>query len=367
MIYKLVISDRDFNVLDEFQDRANNISFDYSRIGGCGGMNFRIPSRYCRNILISTGFNVKLYRRNPSTNDYDLWYQGKIESTLPDIRGESENLSVSAMGYQAELRDIHIDASYTSTEISVIVKSLLDNYILPNTNITYDAGDITATSFTPDSIIFNGNAQDAIRTLADVTGTREWGVDRNRKLFFKSRSSTVGFYYPLSGKIINFSGDDSSKDIVNRVVFIGGGDPPFTATYNDTISQLKWKRRDRVIQNSAVTTSAVATQFADSIFDEFSEIVRKANIDLLEERQIESTIPIPLFRMIPELTRYGEMKYGEFLYSGYIDYQVNRVMYTIDDSGSLRMGIQLGQLRPNISESISQLAYQLDQMRQQNL
>ena len=367
MFYKLVVSDRDFNVLDEFQDRANNISWDYNRIGGCGGLNFSIPSRYCRNILISTGFNVKLYRRNPTTRAFDLWYQGRVENTLPEIRGEDETLFVPVMGYQSELRDIHIDATYTSTEISVIVKSLLDNYIVPNTNITYSAGDITATSFTPNSIIFNGNAQDAMRTLSDITGAREWGVDKDRKFFFKARSSTVGFTYPLSGKILNFSGDDSSKDIVNRVVFIGGGNPPFTATYEDMVSQLKWKRRDKVIQNSAITTTAVASQFADSIFTEFKDVVRRARIDLLDERQVEATIPIPLLRMVPKLTRYGEMRYGEFLYSGYIDYQINRVQYTIDQSGNLKLSIQLGQLRPSIAEDIGQLEYSIDQIRQQNL
>lgn len=367
MQYKIVISDRSFNVLDEIQDLASDISWGYGRIGGCAEFGFTIPSRFCRNLLIAPGYNVKIYRRNPSTLNYDLWYQGRIESSQPTIIGEVETLEVGGLGYQSELQDIYIDADYSSTEVSVIVKSLLDNYITPNTNITYDAGDIETTSFTPDSISFNGNASDAMRTLAEIVGSREWGVDSSRKFFFKARSASVGFRYPFGGKILRYQGDDSTRDIVNHVIIIGGGDPPFSATYDDAISQLKWGRRDKAYINSAITTTQVATQIASSFFTEFGDVVRRARVDILDEVQIESTIPIPLITFIPKLYRYGELKYGDFLYSGAINYQVNRVQYSLNNEGTLKLSIQAGQLRPSVAEDIGQLEFQIDQLRQQNI
>jgi hypothetical protein len=367
VFYKILISDRSFNAVAEIQHTPANINWDYNRIGGCGEVSFIVPKKFCRNVALSPSFNIQISRLNPSTKAFDLWYQGRIESVLPNVRGEDETLQIKGMGYQSQLQDVDVDKDYTSTEISVIVKDILDTFITPDTDITYDAGDIEATSFTPDSIAFNTNSQDAMRTLADITGTREWGVDADRKFFFKARSSSVGFRYPMGGKILNFAGDDSTRETVNRAIVIGGGDPPFTATYNDETSQLKWGIRAKRVQNSSITTSAVASQFADSLFAEFNDVVRRARVDLLDEVQIEATLPIPLFRMLPALVRYNERRYGEFLYSGYIDYQVNRVNYNIDDSGNLIVSIQMGQLRPSIAEDISRLEYKLGQLTQQNL
>lgn len=369
MIHKVVISDRSFTVLDEVQDIAGPISWEYNRLGGCGGFNFQVPIKFCRELTLGLNFNVKVYRRNPSTQDYDLWYQGRIENKVHDVKGEDEVINISGMGYQSALKDVYIDADFSSQEVSVIVKNLLDNYIVPNTDITYDAGDIEATTFTPGTLQFNTDALSAMQTLADLVGTREWGVDRNRKFFFKARSSSVGFRYPLFKNILNFSLDNTSKEIANRIIVIGGetGGSPFTATYNDLTSQLKWKRRDKVIQNSSITTSQVAEQFANAQFSEFNDVSRRCRLELLEERLIENTLPIGLFQIIPDLISYGQMKYGTFLYSGLFNLQVNRVSYRMDDVGNLKISMELGQLRPSIAEDISQLEYEIDQLASQGV
>jgi hypothetical protein len=105
-----------------------------------------------------------------------------------------------------------------------------------------------------------------MQTLADVVGSREWGVDKDRKFFFKARSTDVGFRFPLDDKILSFSNNTSSVDIINRVI-VNGGDVSGSA-YREVIdypaSQHKWGRRDKVLSNSALVTSQVANQFADA-------------------------------------------------------------------------------------------------------
>lgn len=369
MIYKILISDREFNPRAEIQDIVTNLSWEYNRIGGCGACSFDIPDRYAEDTVLGMGFNVKISRKNPTTGVYDLWYQGRIENKNYTVNGQSEDITVQVAGYQSALADVYVDANYSSQEVSVVVKSILDNYITPNTDITYSAGDITATSFTPDTLSFNSNGLECMTTLGSIVGSREWGVDKDRNFFFKARSADVGQRYWLGDKILKFTADISSRDIVNRVIVTGGlsGGSPYTATFNDTVSQLKWKRKDKVFQNSAITTSSVASQFADSIFAEFSEIVRRAKVDILDEVLIENTIPIPLLRIIPRLVKYGQKKYGGFLYSGHVDYQVNRVQYKIDQKGNLTISMSIGQLRPTVAENISQLSYQIDQLRQQGV
>lgn len=364
MDYKIVISDRAFNVIKEIQDIASNISWGYNRVGGCASFAFEVPIRYCEETFLGGNFNVKIYIKNYSTGDFDLWYQGRIEDKGHNVKGIHERITISGNGYQSQLKDIYVDRDYTANEASVIVKSILDNDITPNTDITYDAGDIAATSFTFDSLEVNKDALDAMETIANVVGSREWGVDKDRKFFFKARSSSVGFRFPLDDKVLSWNNNTSSNEIVNRVIIIGGdvAGSTFTRTVNDLDSQRKWKRRDKVIQNSSIVSNTVADQFADAIFAESNGISRRAKLQLLDGQLIETTIPIPLVQVVAKSVTLGTKKYGEFLYSGRISYQVNRVDYRIDDLGNMVISLGLGRLRPNIAEDLNQLEYRIDQL-----
>lgn len=364
-VIRVELRDRSFNLLDILDREIMGLSWAYSRIGGCGEFSFELPRRFCNEKHISGDFNVRIYKRTgPET--YALWYQGLVEDKVPSIKGDKETIAVRGHGYQAQLSRIYVDQDYTSQEVSVIVKSILDNYITPNTNITYSASDIEATGFTPDSLKFNTDALRALQTCADIVGSREWGVDKDRKFFFKARSSTVGFRYPLGAKITDFDEDQSFKDIINRVIIQGGeiAGSPYTKTYNDTASQLKYNIRTKVIQNSSITTDNVSQQYANSIFAEFNDVVRRVSFTLVgNEDRIETTIPIPLLVLLGGGVTYGKQRYGTFLYSGLIERQINKILYSTDNNGNLKTKIDAGYLRPNIAEELAQLDYQLEQAR----
>lgn len=364
MDYKIVVSDRAFNVIDEIQDIASNISWDYNRIGGCGGFSFDVPVRFCEETFLGGNFNVKIYVKDQSDGTFDLWYQGRIEDKGHNVRGINEKISIRGNGYQSQLKDIYVDRDYTAQEASVIVKNILDNDITANTDIAYAAGDITATSFTFDSLEVNKDALDAFQTIANVVGAREWGVDKDRKFFFKARSSSVGFRFPLDGKVITWDNNTSSTGIINRVVIIGGdvAGSPFTRVANDTASQRKWGRRDKVMQNSSIVSNSVADQFADAIFTESKDISRRARLELVDEQLIETAIPVPLAQVVAKAITLGTRKLGTFLLNGRISYQVNRVNYKIDNLGNMVIGLELGKLRPNVAEDLSQLEFRIDQL-----
>lgn len=369
MITRIELRDKTFTILEVMDKEFMGLSWEYSRIGGCGSFSFDLPREFCNERFISGDFNVRIYARNEVTKDYDLVYQGLVEDKNPNVKGMEETIQVSGQGYQAQLSRMYIaDKTYTSTEVSLIVKDILDTYVCPYTDITYDAGDIVATGFTPSSIKFNTDAKSAMQTLADIVGTREWGVDHERKFYFKERSSTVGQRYALGGFVSGFTSDDSFKDIINRVIIQGGniGDPPvpYTNTYNNTTSQTKYGRRDQVVSNSSVTEDDVAEQLADSILTEKGDVVRRARLQLVDyDTLIEATIPIPLVSIISRGVFYGEKNYGTFLYAGQIAYQVNKIKYKINDVGILTTDIDMGAARPNLSETIAQLEYELEQLR----
>ena len=362
--YRIVIKDIDGNVRAFVEKEAMDISWQYNRIGGCGAFNFTLPRRFDDQGDLGGDYEILIYRRS-SVGAHTLWYSGFLEDRMPSLT-EPEKIAVKGYGYSAQLSRIIVDATYSSKEISVIVKDILDNYVVPNTDITYDAADIEATTFTADTLTFNTTAQNALKTLAEIAGTREWGVDENKKFFFKARSSTVNFYYFAGHKVTSFSNIDSFREIINRIYIEGGevGGTKYERTINDTDSQAKYGLREQIYQNAAITTGSVADQFGGAILAEKGDLARRGKLTVVDDLiQNESTIPLGTLIFRTTGVRYGEKKYGTFLYSGEVKYQINKINYHIEDNKTLVKTLDLGQLRPSISEEIEQLAFELEQLR----
>lgn len=369
--FRIEIRDRSFNVLEILDSQVAEVVFDYGRVGGCGEFSFRLPRKYCDEKYISGGFNIRIYIWNEATAVFDLWYQGRVGEKIPAIEGQNEYIDVVGHGYQSQLAQIQFQDSYTSMEASAIVKDILDNYIVGVKDITYSAPDIENTGYVIDQIDFNTDVQSALQTIADIVGAREWGVDMNRKLFFKARSTTPGLYFTLGGRVRNFVENQDFEAIVNHV-FIQGGDvagTPYQIEYDDLPSQAKYGRQDKVIQNSSITTEAVASQLAQSTFNDYNDVIRKANCEIVGVKQrIEASLPIPLFVLIADSAiPYGVQTYGTFLYSGLINRQVNRIQYTIDRNKSFKTSLDLGFLLPDDADYISRLQYSVEQLRTANL
>ena len=368
MIYRIELRDRDGNFVNVLDNRAQNLKWGYNRVGGCASFRFKVSRKYCTELDLGANFNMRLYRRNPTTKDYDLKYQGRIENVTNKVSGNSEYITVDGFGYQSELKDIVINENYSSTEISVIVKDVLDNYIVPNTNITYDSADIVATGFTPDDLEFSYvTALEVMKKLADITGSREWGVDKDKKFFFKEKTSDIGIFYHLTGgKILDFNLDGSSREIINKVIVIGGdvAGSKFVYTKNYTQNQNKYKRRDRVIQNSAVVSNSVAEQLADAEQAKGDGVVDRGRFRLKDEVFLEDTIPIPRIKIETREILWDEKNWDEFLWAGQDAFEISKINYKIDTNGTLVINIDIGEPIPQITEDVRQLQFNIDQVVQ---
>ena len=152
MKFRVELRDRSFNLKEILDDEAVDVSWSYSRIGGCGDFSMKLPRKRFEERTLTGESNVRIYFRNPDTNVFDLWYQGLITNKIPNINGNSEHIDVSGHGYQVQMGRIYLNnVTYTSQEASVIIKAILDTYVTPNTNISYSVSDLEATSFTFDS------------------------------------------------------------------------------------------------------------------------------------------------------------------------------------------------------------------------
>lgn len=363
---RLELRDKSFTVLEILDREYLDLSWSYSRIGGCGEFSFGLPRELFEEGSISGDFNVRIYSQNQDTRGLDLWYQGLVEDKVPSVRGNSEKIEISGHGYSVQLPRIYIDQTFSNTEISLIVASIIGTDVSANTDIIFDASLIATTSFTPDELDFNDDAQSAIQKCADIVGGIEWGVDRDRKFFFKAKDTEVGLRLPFGKDITKFTEDIDFRSIVNRAVVQGAqvGGTYYQSTYNEDNSQLKYNLRTSVLSNSSILTDAVASQYATAYFADYAKPQRRANCDLIGfEGLVEATVPLSLVNFIVKNITYGTRKYGTFLYSGIIDRQINRISYSVKSRNSLSVSIDFGLSRPNISEQFNRIEYNLDQQR----
>lgn len=368
MRFRIELRDQNFNMKETLDGEAVDLNWAYSATGGCGAFSFMLPRNRFGERALTGESNVRIYYRDKDEQSHTLWFQGLIENKQPSFEGNSERIPVSGHGYIIQLSRIYLkNITFSSQEASAIITSLLDTYITPNTDVTYDAGDIEVTSFIFDSIQFNDTVLDAIEKIARTVGAVEWGVDRNRKFFFKARSTDIGFRFVGGKNLTNFVDNQDFSQIVNQVYVQGaqvGGTYHQFGPYEDASSKIKYNLREAIIQNSSIKTEAVASQFGTAYLDEHKEVVRRASGDLVDYcALLEATTPITLFAEISRKFKYGQKKYGLILYQGIVSRQVNRINYKVSNNGGLSMSVELGRLRPKTSEVISQLEYQIEQQR----
>lgn len=368
---RLELRDRNFVLKDILDDEFLNLNWSYSRVGGCGEFSFELPRKRFEEKALSGEFNIRILFKNPDTGEYELWYQGLIESKAPRFRGHSETIPVSGHGYQAQLSRVYLNnLTFTNTEVSAIVAAIVGTYVNGVTDVNYDATLISTTSFTPSSITFNETALSAITKLADLVGEREWGVDKNRDFFFYKRSSSINpnFRFFQGYNMTNFEDNQDFSKIANQIYVQGaqvGGTYHFFGPYNDLSSQAKYGARTHIISNSSVTSSDVGSQFATAYLSEYAEVSRRATCELVNfNAMIESTLPIDLAAEISKKTKYGEKRYGQFLYSGIVSRIINRINYSITQNNSMVISLNLDKPRSSLSESVSQIEYELEQNRQ---
>jgi hypothetical protein len=364
MDFRIELRDRDFVLQDVIENEAMNIRWSYSRIGGCGDFSFSVPRDFDEQGNIGGFFDVRIYKR-ANKGTYTLLYAGEIEDRIPN-KSDPDFIEVKGFGYVGQLSSVVVNTAFYNAEISTIVTAVLDNFIVPNTDITYSAADIGTTGFTADIFEFNTTADKVMQTLAETTGSREWGVDKNKNFFFKKRSEEMTHYYFIGNKIKSYQSIDSFRNIVNRIYIEGGevGGTIFTYTINNVDSQNKFGLREDIIQNASIVSATVALQYGNAILVERSDVARRARLEIFnDETQLEATIPLGLIVPKTAGVRYGEKEYGTFLYSGDVSYQISKIDYQLDNNQNISTTIDLGQVRPQLTEEIEQITYKLEQLR----
>jgi len=263
------------------EGRVTRIKFTLAETG-CGS--FRIdlavdPLSLPFTVEYNQGIEICLY------HDITPWYAGYI--TQMPVKGTTRRpWTIGGSGYFNQLEDCLIKKNYTNTEISDIVRDLVDTTIEEKTDIMFADHKVIKTSYKVKDIRFKyPSAKKAINQLAELAQDFIFGVDHERELFFRGRSSEVNAAAILFvGKNIqNFPIDETTDDLANRIIVRAGkiADTPKTpirAIVDDGTSQLQYGLREKVMTADFIRDDDDAKKWGRFHLNDLKSPKKKAKI-----------------------------------------------------------------------------------------
>jgi hypothetical protein len=388
----------DYNV--ELRDRAgylkgyltpfiqDNLSWKWNHIGGCGQCKIKIGKKY-REINFSAGDDIQIRIKSGATSK--LVYRGWISNVTPALKID-ENISIDCRGYFDRLKNIIIQnggdkKTYSSVSVSDLVTAIIDTYITPNTPIT--KGTIDPSCFAIDTIEFKCDVAEALKTLAELEGRIEYGVDENLQFFWRAESTALRKKYLVGEKVEDFERKIDWSQLVNKIYFEGGtvNDAKYLKTVDASDSQTMYFLSEDIVSNSSIVSSSVADQYLSSLLREKSspKLILRFKIPNTDLR-LEDTLPMGEIAVYdPEYddTTYiwgktasggsnliwGKRASGgsNKIWGGLYQEQVESISYTLSsESGKFDLDITLGGSILETSAKIKQIEYLLSMVRQRS-
>jgi hypothetical protein len=230
-----------------------------------------------------------------------LAYRGFIANIIPSLK-IPQNVVLDVRGYFDLLKKIvvHDDGdikTYTSQEVSVIVKDVVDNFITPNTPITKDIYRIDVGDFTIDSMQFLDTVDAVLQKLAELTGDIEYGVDENLEFFWMLESTSIRTKFFVGNNVSLLERRVNWDDLVNKLYLVGGetAGVKYKRTAENTDSQSQYYLSEKIINNGSIITDTVADQYLGAILTEKSNPVYNIRAKVLNTPlRLEDTVPIGL-------------------------------------------------------------------------
>jgi hypothetical protein len=242
---------------------------------GCGAFSFKLDEKPAFSIGDRTRVSIHPYF------DTQPWFIGFIQKQ-PDP-GAKKPFEYSGFGFYEQLDWILVTESYTTQDISDIVKDIINTIVAPNTQIVYNAAKVETVGYMLNSISFDHTkAKDAIQMLADAAQNFEFGVDNEREFYFRAIDTSIKKYF-WAGK--HFQDDDIQVDptgirnkLYVKVGQIQAGGTNIIGSVSDSGSISTYGMREDVITAPEILSTADALRWAGYILDQKKNPMTQAKV-----------------------------------------------------------------------------------------
>lgn len=385
--YNIELRDKNGNLKQYLTPFAVSVDWEWRRVGGCGRANIKLAMEY-RKIDFDADDDIQI--RIGSGSSSKLVYRGWIAKVTPTLKIGPE-VKLDIRGYFDKLLKIvvHDDGDekvYENQSILTIATDIVDSFVTPNSSIT--KGTIDAGAFVPDILSFKTTAKDALRTLADLEGQIEYGVDEDLNFFWRNESTTLVRKFFVGMDIERFERRINWDSLVNKIYFEGGelsDGSNFTRVAEASDSQDSFFLAEKIVSNSAITTGSVADQYTGSLLKDSSKPQLEMRARIVNTNiRLEDNIPMGRVAIHDadydtSLNIWGKtanggsnLIYGTVvnggsgaIWGGSFSEQIERIKYELVDTfDRFNIDLTFGGTNSESSAKIKQIELILDSVRQ---
>lgn len=341
-------------------DRKANVDWAYRNIGGCGQANLTIENDfdYLEDSL-EPQTSVRVFINNA------LRYSGKLVEMRRELIKNSEKIVCSFFGYVVELDDVIVKKTYEGQSVSDIVTDIMNTFVVPNTNITFDLSDVDAASYSVVKLALNHTAKDAIQLLGQLAGNFEWGVDRDKAFFFKTIDKVVRNVFLIGKDVSKSNIMRKDEDVVNVMNVFGSDGSVIIATVQSSLSISKFGRKEANVFESSINELSDANRYGQVLLKNTTNSQRRIKFTAIKEDIfLEENVPVGAVALddgvIREKVVYGTVnKYGRNIkYGNLTRDQIAEVRYSVNGGGLMAM-IELKRDIPNLANQQKQVEFQI--------
>lgn len=378
--YNIELRDKNGSLKAYLTPYVTKLNWTWNRIGGCGNCQIEIKKPY-RDISFEARDDIQIRIKSGSTSK--LVYRGYISESIPKMQ-INQKITLDVNGYFELLKKIIVHSSgdtrtYATDTIANIADDIADTFIVPNSPITI-SGALTAGDFTVDSIQFFCTVENALRTLAEIQGDIEYGVDEDLVLYWNKQSDTINHKFFVGNNVDNFERRINWKNLVNKIYLVGGevNDLKYKKTGENKDSQTLYWLNEEIVSNSSILTDEVALKYINAILSRKAspEYILRGSV-LNTDIRMEDTIPMGKLvfydaeydkttqeYIIGEAVDGGDdITIGELIdggsnifIGGVYSAQIESIFYTPSDTaGRFNIDIQLGDTTVELAAKLKQL------------
>ncbi len=138
--FSILLKDNNGKFVSYLENKVNisNLSWDWTRIGGCGACDLVIRENWDAAIVSSftEDYEVNIYASPTLNGTAELFYSGFIDRVTPQLTNNEESVQISCLGYVNQLKKVVVrNKEYTGCELSAIANDVINTYVSPITKI----------------------------------------------------------------------------------------------------------------------------------------------------------------------------------------------------------------------------------------
>ena len=333
--YEIIVTDRSLvqkSILSSSAGEPAVLSgeFDLLDNGGCNELAFTIAREKLQG-TIQVGYLVTVKAKTMVAALTTYW-SGVITS-VPLAGNTNREWQYRARGlFHEELSKQRIVKYYEGQDIDDLVIDILADVDTPITAISASTSEISVGSpyTVADYEVEFESAAEIVAQLAILQDDVQYGVDQNKKLYFKDVSSSNVAQYWVGTHVASLSVEEDVDDLVNDVYMqskqvVGGGQ--LTLHREDATSKTAYGTKTRVVQMRNSKAAADIGRYGDSI------ISRQKDPKKIVEAELPTFSDFLFPRGNARITDTDAAVYS---------FPIRRVVYTLDPIAGLVGRMEIG-------------------------